>query len=254
MPSASLWKYQRAQVWLTVRLNWNGREGEGYEWRLGGQRKRGDLGLRLREREGEKKERERETRYIEQKGKSIYSQWPAQPQDVAPVHLNLLPTKTLSKPWRKSWPFSKRQLVEYRIWYNGFRRHIMKLHCLGELIHWDYTQSLKRVVWNFCLPLLTVSVTYCHTELLRLLLPSALTNQSLHLFFFYLFIYFFLLFVSVFFGCGLTERNHLCRIPTIQFQPNNGPTWQMGATIVHFIIWSQLMQHLGHRTASWQKD
>lgn len=49
----------------------------------------GDLGLRLREQEGKKKERERERqkRYIERKKRSMYSQWPQQPQDVAPVHL-----------------------------------------------------------------------------------------------------------------------------------------------------------------------
>lgn len=84
-----------------MRLNWNGREGEGYEWRLGGQKRRGlgvggvgDLGLRLRE----KKERERGKEIYRAKRRSMYSQWPQQPQDVAPVHLYSLLNMTLSEP------------------------------------------------------------------------------------------------------------------------------------------------------------
>lgn len=60
----------------------------------------GDLGLRLREQEGKKKkrERERQKRYIERKKRSMYSQWPQQPQDVAPVHLYSLLYVTPTKP------------------------------------------------------------------------------------------------------------------------------------------------------------
>lgn len=54
-----------------MKLNWDGRKGDGYEWRLGGQGMcvrgggRGrDRGLRLRKQEWEKKERERGKRDI----------------------------------------------------------------------------------------------------------------------------------------------------------------------------------------------
>lgn len=65
-----------------MKLNWNGREGERYEGRFGGQGRGGgvggggrDRGLRLREQEWEKKrEREGEKRYIERKeGACIHS-------------------------------------------------------------------------------------------------------------------------------------------------------------------------------------
>lgn len=66
-PSASLWRKQRSEQWLTARLNLD----SGGQGRVeGGQRRgrqRGEggmLGLRLREQEGERKKRER--------GKEIY--------------------------------------------------------------------------------------------------------------------------------------------------------------------------------------
>lgn len=67
-PSASLWRKQRSEQWLTARLNLDGGGGEGQGRAEGGQRRgwqgRGMLGLRLREQEGERKKRER--------GKEIY--------------------------------------------------------------------------------------------------------------------------------------------------------------------------------------
>ena len=62
---------------LPVRLNWIGREGGGYEWRLGGhrRRRRREEGGRCESERGRKKEREREReggrekRYIERKKK-----------------------------------------------------------------------------------------------------------------------------------------------------------------------------------------